>query len=177
MLWYFDPIDGYPAPWVHALIHNTFGAFLAWALRKVTPDTNPDLVISREARRRIALMGAGGACEIIPTADIGRSYKCVLKHLGQYTFEDYKNLALVYGKHVFAGDDVMPAKVRGMYDNLVTAIAHYSSFGDFTNAARKEAWLALLAYAQTVEQEPECQQLLTPSLHVCLCRWVDWITH
>lgn len=166
-LWYFDWLDGFPVPVAHALLHNVFGGFLVFALRKPAEGDDPDTIISKEGRRRIADLGR----HIIATSDIGRTYKCVLKHLGLYTFEDYKNLALVYGQYVQR--PALPATLRGMYDDLVTAIRHYLTFGEFTTAARTAAAEALLRYAKTVEEHDCMVKLLTPSLHVLVCRCVE----
>lgn len=163
-LWYFDWLDGFPVAVAHALLHNVFGGFLTFALRKPADGDDLDTIVSKEGRRSIAQLGR----HLIATSDIGRAYKCVLKHLGLYTFEDYKNLALVYGEYVLR--PALPAALRQMYDNLVAAIRHYLTFGEFTAAARTAAAASIRKYAEAVEAEPAMVKLLTPSLHVLVCR-------
>lgn len=165
MLFYFDWCDSVVVPVVHALLHNVVGGFLSFALRPIDANTNPATVISREARNLLRRRRR----EIIPTSDIGRGYKCVVKHLGMYTFEDYKNFALVYGPYMFR-DGVLPTTLEKMWSCLCIAIRHYLTFGDFSEAARRRAHDSLLAYARQLEGLPECEHLLTPSLHVLLCR-------
>ena len=165
MLPYFDWCDSFIVPVVHALLHNVAGGFLCFALRPITDTTNRDTVISNAARKVLR----DRRRHIIPTCDIGRGYKCVVKHPGLYTFEDYKNFALVYCLYMFHGD-ILPPLLAEMWANLCTAIGHYLTFGEFTDAARRRARAALLSYAKQVETLPECQHLLTPSLHVLLCR-------
>jgi hypothetical protein len=145
-LWYFSWHDGFPVSVAHALLHNVFGKFLRLALRK--PGA-ADTTISDAACKTIEERGK----HIIGTRDIGRTYKSVLDYLGQYTFEDYKNLALVYGKYLFHGD-VLPPTLRTMYNQLCTAIKHYLTFGDFSRAARLSAQAALLAFAKKVRAGP-----------------------
>ncbi|KAI8463463.1 MAG: hypothetical protein J3K34DRAFT_366483 [Monoraphidium minutum] len=164
-LWYLDWNDTFIVPVVHALLHNVFGKFLTFALRQVAADTDAATVISREARKTLAAR----VDEVIPTADIGRTVKCPLKHLGLYTFEDFKNLALVYGNYLFA--DILPPTLEAMYNNLVTATQHYLTFGNFTAASRRAARDALLEYARAAERlGPVAACLLTPSLHILVCR-------
>ena len=67
-------------------------------------------------------------------------------------------------------DGLLPPLLEQMWGNLCTAIRHYLTFGDFSDGARGRARAALLAYAKQVETLPKCQHLLTPSLHVLLCR-------
>lgn len=165
-LWYFDWQDGFPVPIVHALSHNVFGAFLAFALRKLSDGDNRETIISRASRKVIAERSH----QLLATMDMGRSYKCIIKHLGSYTFE----VALVYGEFVLRGD-VLPAQLRRMCDFLVAAMRHYLTFDSFTAGARAAARTALRNYAAEVEREPEmAKALLTPSLHVLICRWVGY---
>lgn len=135
-LYYFDVIDGFPVPVVHALLHNVFGAFLTFALRPLSDAAGAaaGTIISREGRAKIAAQGA----HIIPTATIGRGYKSVIKHLGLYTFEDYKNLALTYGTYLFR--NALPPLLHSMYNNLTKAIRHHLTFdSEFTPSARTAA--------------------------------------
>lgn len=163
-LWYFNWLDGFPVAVAHALLHNVFGSFLAFALRKPADGDYPGTIVTPEGRRSIAELGR----HVIPTSDIGRAYKCVLKHLGLYTFEDYKNLALVYGQYVLR--PALPTALQQMYDDLVIAIRHYLTFGEYTAAAHTAAAAALRRYAGAVEAEPAMVKMLTPSLHVLVCR-------
>lgn len=162
-------MDGFTVPVAHALLHNVFGSFLAFALRRPTEGDDPNTIISPASRRSIAERGR----HIIATSDIGRTYKCLLKHLGLYTFEDYKNLALVYGQYVLR--PALPPLLQHMFDDLVTAIRHYLTFGEFTTQTRAAAAAALLRYAQTVEAHDCMVKLLTPSLHVLVCRCVPFM--
>ena len=144
-LWCFSWSDGFPVPVVHALLHGVFKSLLRFMFRDVGAGVDPDTIVSKTARKDILQRGA----HLIPTADIARGYKCVIKHLGIYTFEDLKNLALVYGKYIFL-DNVLPRTLMTMYTNVCTAIRHYLSFGDFTKEARQEAKKALLDFARKV---------------------------
>jgi hypothetical protein len=168
-LYYFNMIHGFPVPVVHALLHNVFGPFPSFCLRPLRDSGNTPAgsIITQAGRRAIAAQ----ATHLIPHSTMGRRYKSVLKHLGLYTFEDYKNFALTYGKYVMR--DTLPPLLRSMYNNLTTAIRHYLTFdsSDFTPEAREGAYLALLEYAEAVELlGPAGHSLLTPSLDVLLCR-------
>lgn len=220
-LWYFSWSDGFPVAVVHALLHSVFRSLLRFMFRDVAPGIEPDTIVSKAARKTILKRGA----QIIPTNDIGRGYKCVIQHLGMYTFEDLRNLALVYGKYIFR-EPVLPPTLAAMYNDVCTAIEHYLTFGDFTQEARRRAHAALLRFAKKVrfprpagcnccvchattvetrpctvsprvgsslttarqhaalltwrmpptnppnqvESMPDCEHMLTPSLHVLLCR-------
>lgn len=144
-LWYFSWSDGFPVPVVHALLHGVFKSLVRFMLRDAPPGANSDTFVSAAARKIILERGT----HIIATNDIGRAYKCVFKHLGLYTFEDLKNLALVYGKYLFRGD-VLPPTLRTMYNNVCTAIEHYLTFGNFNSDARQRAHGALLSFAKKV---------------------------
>lgn len=85
-LYYWDWLDCCPVPVVHALLHNVLGSFLAFALRKITDDVANDeagTYITAEGRKLLLERRR----DAVATHDIGRAYKCVVKHLGLYTFE------------------------------------------------------------------------------------------
>lgn len=68
-------------------------------------------------------------------------------------------------------EDVLPATLQQMWDQLCTAVEHYLTYpaaGEFSTRSRNAAADALLAYAKRVEVTPEFQHLLTPNLHMLL---------
>ena len=140
---------------MHALLHNVVGRFLRFALRK---GGAADTTISAAALRTVEERGR----HIIGTRDIGRTYKSITKHLGQYTFEDYKNLTLVYGKYLFHGDVLSPT-LRTMYNNLCIAVEHYLTFGNFNKTARVRAYNALLAFAKQARRAGGGGAVLEPA--------------
>ena len=134
----------------------------------------PGPIVSHAGRRELAAR----LKHIYAANDAGRAPKNPAEHLGQFTMEDFANVADAYGPYYFHGDKVLPPKLKRMVELLVRAVRHYLCIGNpddtFTTASCTEAADALLEYAQIIESGVRAGDLpptlLTYTLHLACHR-------
>ncbi|EFJ39438.1 hypothetical protein VOLCADRAFT_100973, partial [Volvox carteri f. nagariensis] len=144
-------------------------------LKDIKPaDPDAKLVMSREARQRVAARGQF----LVVTSDFGRRYKCIMQYRKSYRMEDWLHFVETFSSYIFKGD-VLPEALRALCWSLCSTVTHYfwprppdETREQFLVAA-KAAACKLRAYTTRLEELEVPGYMFTVNLHICVCRLYD----
>ncbi|EFJ46331.1 hypothetical protein VOLCADRAFT_93154 [Volvox carteri f. nagariensis] len=162
----------------HALLFGVVSDFVDYTLRSLKDikpaDPDAKLVMSREARQRVAARGQF----LVVTSDFGRRYKCIMQYRKSYRMEDWLHFVETFSSYIFKGD-VLPEALRALCWSLCSTVTHYfrprppdETREQFLVAA-KAAACKLRAYMTRLEELEVLGYMFTVNLHICVCRLYD----
>ncbi|EFJ39976.1 hypothetical protein VOLCADRAFT_100269 [Volvox carteri f. nagariensis] len=162
----------------HALLFGVVSDFVDYTLRSLKDikpaDPDAKLVMSREARQRVAARGQF----LVVTSDFGRRYKCIMQYRKSYRMEDWLHFVETFSSYIFKGD-VLPEALRALCWSLCSTVMHYfrprppdETREQFLVAA-KAAACKLRAYMTRLEELEVLGYMFTVNLHICVCRLYD----
>ncbi|EFJ44542.1 hypothetical protein VOLCADRAFT_95128 [Volvox carteri f. nagariensis] len=162
----------------HALLFRVVSNFVDYTLTSLNDikpaDPDAELVMSREARQRVAARGQF----LVVTSDFGRRYKCIMQYRKSYRMEDWLHFVETFSSYIFKGD-VLPEALRALWWSLCSAVTHYfwprppdKTREQFLVAA-KAAACKLRAYTTRLEELEVPGYMFTINLHICVCRLYD----
>ncbi|EFJ45597.1 hypothetical protein VOLCADRAFT_105882 [Volvox carteri f. nagariensis] len=150
----------------HALLFGVVSDFVDYTLRSLKDikpaDPDAKLVMSREARQRVAARGQF----LVVTSDFGRRKS--------YRMEDWLHFVETFSSYIFKGD-VLPEALWALCWSLCSTVTHYfwprppdETREQFLVAA-KAAACKLRAYTTRLEELEVPGYMFTVNLHICVC--------